>query len=111
VDPLVAAGWWQAELVGLAGGDDFLAGGGRPRRPTTWSEITTAAPDLTLLFHADGVTTLAGVGEASQGAASAGGASLALTAPDHALPAPLTPGPGAIDVLERLAALLHPPPL
>ena len=46
VDPPVAAGWWQADLIGLAGGLDVLDGVGRPPRPTSWPEIERAGPDL-----------------------------------------------------------------
>ena len=42
----MAAGWWLAELVGLAGGLDVLDGVGRPPRAVTWDEIHAARPDL-----------------------------------------------------------------
>ena len=45
-DPPVAAGWWLAELVGLAGGIDVLDGVGRPPRHVTWDQVQAARPDL-----------------------------------------------------------------
>jgi ABC-type Fe3+-hydroxamate transport system substrate-binding protein len=77
-DPPVATGWWLAELVGLAGGIDVLDGVGRPPRDVTWDEIRAAEPELVLVA----------------------GPALRVEA--------LTPGPGAIDLLERLAALIMP---
>jgi ABC-type Fe3+-hydroxamate transport system substrate-binding protein len=44
--PLTAAGWWLAELVGLAGGLDVLAGLGRPPRIVTSADIEAARPEL-----------------------------------------------------------------
>jgi iron complex transport system substrate-binding protein len=87
-EPLTAAGWWLAELIGLAGGHDVLAGLGRPPRAVTSAEIAAAKPDL--MLWADDLT----------------------------LPAPfsgaerreLHPGPSAVALLERLAALLQEPP-
>ena len=74
-DPPVAAGWWLAELVGLAGGIDVLDGVGRPPRHVTWDQVQAARPDLV-------------VRPGDLGA--------------------LHPGPGAVDLLERLAALIVP---
>jgi hypothetical protein len=48
VAPPIAAGWWLAELVGLAGGLDVLGGLGRPPRAVTWAEIQAARPDLVI---------------------------------------------------------------
>jgi iron complex transport system substrate-binding protein len=86
-DPPLAAGWWQAEMVGLAGGLDVLDGVGRPPRPTSWPEIERAEPEMVVLLDAGGASVRGGrVGNP-----------------------PLTPGPGVVSVLERLAVLLHPP--
>ena len=72
-DPPVAAGWWLAEMVGLAGGLDVLDGVGRPRRAVTWDEIRATRPDLVICAAA-------------------------------------SPGPGVVDLLEQLAALILPGP-
>jgi iron complex transport system substrate-binding protein len=69
-DPPNAAGWWLAELIGLAGGLDVLDGIGRPPRAVTWEQIRAAQPDLVV--------------EGSH------------------------PGPGAVDLLERIVALILP---
>ena len=74
-DPPVAAGWWLAELVGLAGGLDVLDGVGRPPREVTWDEIRAAGPDLVVRAEELGA---------------------------------VHPGPGAVDLLEKLAALILP---
>ena len=75
-DPPVAAGWWLAELVGLAGGLDVLDGLGRPPRAVTWDQIHAAKPDLVV----------------------------------RASEREIHPGPGAVDLLEKLAALILPRP-
>jgi hypothetical protein len=132
-DPPVAAGWWQAELVGLAGGQDVLDGVGRPSRPTTWAEIERAAPDLVVVLGAPALHTL------PWGGGDTGAPSTSIPSVPTAPPAPLprkqekgettllpspvatgeglgagavpgvTAGPGAIDLLEQLAALLLQP--
>jgi iron complex transport system substrate-binding protein len=47
-DPPIAAGWWLAELVGLAGGLDVLDGIGRPPRAVTWEQIQAAQPEIVI---------------------------------------------------------------
>jgi iron complex transport system substrate-binding protein len=47
-DPPVAAGWWLAELIGLAGGLDVLDGVRRPPRRVTWEQIRAAQPDVVI---------------------------------------------------------------
>ena len=81
-DPPLAAGGWLAELVGLAGGLDALDGLGRPPRAVSWDAIRAAEPELVVC----------------PGAFVRSGAD-----------GPLHPGPGAVDMLERLAALILPP--
>jgi iron complex transport system substrate-binding protein len=71
-DPPVAAGWWLAELVGLAGGLDILDGVGRPPRAVTPEQIRAAKPDLVVCAEDEGLR--------------------------H-------PGPGVVDLLERLTRL------
>lgn len=66
----VAAGWWLAELVGLAGGVDVLGGAGRPPRPVPQEQLDRARPAIVV-----------DVGR-------------------------VQPGPGAVALLERLAARL-----
>ena len=77
VEPPVAAGWWLAELVGLAGGLDALDGPGRPPRHVTRERIEAARPDL--------VVRAEDLGD-------------------------VQPGPGSVDVLEGLTALIVPGP-
>lgn len=98
--PPIAAGWWQAELIGLAGGLDLLDGVGRAPRAVTWQEIDAARPAL-IVTLASGRSSLLPLG----GLPSPTGLSSPPTSDGRAL----HPGPAAIDVLERLAALLHPP--
>ena len=45
-DPLVVAGHWIAELVGIAGGRHALTGRDDPPRPCSWDEIADADPDV-----------------------------------------------------------------
>jgi ABC-type Fe3+-hydroxamate transport system substrate-binding protein len=54
-DPPIAAGWWLAELVGLAGGLDILDGVGRPPRAVTWEQIRAAQPDLVVCAGDEGL--------------------------------------------------------
>jgi ABC-type Fe3+-hydroxamate transport system substrate-binding protein len=79
-DPPIAAGWWLAELVGLAGGLDALGSVGRPPRAVTREQIDAAKPDLVI---------------------------------DLSIPPwgdrEVFPGPGAVDLLEQLAAQILPP--
>jgi iron complex transport system substrate-binding protein len=102
-DPPVAAGWWQAELVGLAGGLDVFDGVGRPPRPLTWAEIERAEPELVVWLADEPVAARyqpsAGAGQAPPDAAAWRGLIRLAGA---------QPGPGAVAVLERLAALLLP---
>jgi hypothetical protein len=152
VDPPVAAGWWQAHLIGLAGGLDVLDGVGRPPRPTTWAEIERAGPDLVvwLMDEESGVNAyhgappLRGIPTGSQESGGEGHPHPnPLPAGEGALSSPLSrkrergaggavgiegphgrvrragapvwavktsaPGPVAVDLLERFAALLLSP--
>jgi iron complex transport system substrate-binding protein len=47
--PLMAAGNWTPELIGLAGGESLLAVGGRHSPYVTWEQVRTAAPEVLLL--------------------------------------------------------------
>jgi iron complex transport system substrate-binding protein len=76
-EPPVAAGWWLADLVGLAGGLDVFGGVGRPPRPLIPAEIEAARPDLVVVAQRGGW----GVGAS-----------------------PLTPGPRIITLMEDFAA-------
>ena len=120
-EPL-AAGWWLAELVGLAGAVDVLYGAGRPSRAVSWGEVMAARPDL--LWMADGAG-LSGTGAAAVAdgptasaapqwvcrpvPAPTGAPAGALTVPPvdaarASLAASVWPGPGAVAILERFAA-------
>jgi iron complex transport system substrate-binding protein len=84
VDPPTAAGWWLAELVGLAGGLDVLDGIGRPPRAVSWDEVEAARPELVVGFES-GPT---------------------VERDEIALDGRPYPGPHAVDLLEQLAALI-----
>lgn len=105
VDPPRAAGWWLAELVGLAGGVDVLDGLGRPPRLVTWDEIRVAQPELVVRVEP-------GTGGAPHFLAPSVevGAVLSDDGTQQRRQVPsggeVHPGPGAVDLLERLAALI-----
>jgi len=113
IDPPLAAGWWLAELVGLAGGFDALDGIGRPPRAVTWDEIEAAGPDL--IIRADLPTLPWPMLGANIGCADIPSIPTApptpLSAPERGLGGEVSPGPGAVDLLEQLAALILPPAL
>ena len=46
LDPPFAAGHWLPEMVAAAGGIEVLGSAGAPSYPTTWDEVSAAAPDL-----------------------------------------------------------------
>jgi iron complex transport system substrate-binding protein len=84
-EPPVAAGWWLAELVGLAGGYDVLDGSCQPPRAVTQEQIQAARPDLVLRCDRPPFS------------ASEGGQRCTVTA-----------GPGVVALLEHLAASIVP---
>jgi len=63
----VAAGWWQAELVGLAGGLDVLDGVGRPPRPVSWDEVVRAGPELVIVMEGPALTPRPPLPQAGEG--------------------------------------------
>jgi iron complex transport system substrate-binding protein len=46
IEPPFAAGHWLPEMIELAGGLDVLGTAGLPSRPTTWTAVAAAAPEL-----------------------------------------------------------------
>jgi len=90
-DPPVAAGWWLAELVGLAGGLDVLGGIGRPARAVTPAEVRAARPELVVWVGGERPSSTVIV-HAVSGAIGEGR---------------IFPGPGAITLLEQFAARIH----
>ena len=46
IDPPIAGGHWNPELIELAGGRDVLGTPGRPSRTVGWSEVAASRPDL-----------------------------------------------------------------
>jgi iron complex transport system substrate-binding protein len=46
IDPPIAGGHWNPELVELAGGQDVLGTPGAPSRTVSWSEVAASEPDL-----------------------------------------------------------------
>ncbi len=114
LDPPYAAGHWNPELVALAGGREVLGEAGAPSRRVTWDEIAAAAPEV-LLVACCGMAPAEAAPELER---------LARDPRWQALPAVRAgrvhlldgarlftrPGPGLVEGLERLAALLHPAP-
>jgi iron complex transport system substrate-binding protein len=46
IEPPFSAGHWLPEMIELAGGLDVLGTAGLPSRPTTWTAVAAAAPEL-----------------------------------------------------------------
>jgi iron complex transport system substrate-binding protein len=46
IEPPFSAGHWLPEMLELAGGLDVLGTAGLPSRPTTWTAVAAAAPEL-----------------------------------------------------------------
>jgi iron complex transport system substrate-binding protein len=46
IEPPSSAGHWLPEMIELAGGLDVLGTAGLPSRPTTWTAVAAAAPEL-----------------------------------------------------------------
>jgi iron complex transport system substrate-binding protein len=46
IDPPIAGGHWNPELIELAGGQDVLGTPGAPSRTVSWSEVAESEPDL-----------------------------------------------------------------
>jgi hypothetical protein len=138
VDPPVAAGTWLAELIGLAGGLDALDGVGRPPRAVTWDEVEAARPELVVCvepgarLRAPGIPLRLTIMPSSEftglrrcasmeppplRGANIGCADIPTASPSHGGGGSHTqcpgrevhPGPGAVDLLEGLAALILPP--
>ncbi len=103
----VAVGWWQSELVGLAGGLDVLAGQHRPPRALTWAEIRNARPEVILLIDPESPHP-----QRLSQSWERGGIQSASPFPAHRERGPggegVAPGPRAIDLLEEIAALILP---
>ncbi|MGE3273286.1 MAG: hypothetical protein AB7P40_31425, partial [Chloroflexota bacterium] len=97
-DPPTAAGWWLADLIGLAGGWDVLGGACRAPRMVTWAEVEAAHPDLVVYVSPSGQVQPITPGMPFPEVAARPGAGYRF------LP---QPGPGAVDLLEQLAALIQ----
>jgi len=120
-DPPVAAGWWLAELIGLAGGLDVLDGVGRPPRAVTPAEIEAARPDLVVDLTPDPSPARRGGIRGAISPLRAGEAvgirgrrrsrcSRRAAAPGRVMGrgGEVYPGPGAVDLLEEMVALILP---
>jgi ABC-type Fe3+-hydroxamate transport system substrate-binding protein len=122
-DPPVAAGGWLAELIGLAGGLDVLDGVGRPPRAVTWPEIEAARPDLIVRVDLTPPTGAASdaptvwTGNVSGRGGACPTCLLPLSSQERMSAKPIFaprsgsggevfPGPGAVDLLEQIAARL-----
>ena len=103
-DPPFAPGHWVPEMVELAGGTAVLGTAGEPSRRTTWQDAAGAAPDVIVCapcgYRLDAACELAqDVATRFRGI------------PVWAVDANASwarPGPGLVDGIEALGAILHP---
>ncbi|MCC6178628.1 MAG: ABC transporter substrate-binding protein [Chloroflexi bacterium] len=121
LDPPCAAGWWQAELLGLAGGLDVFDGAGRPPRAVSWREVAALAPEIivgtspNVALYRDTASPVASASPARPTQAARGTttpelqprAALALHVPTDPEPF-LVPGLRVAAVIAALASLFHP---
>lgn len=112
IDPPIAGGHWNPELMDLAGGRDVLGTPGQPSRSVTWAEVAASQPDricvaccgypaararsdLHFLRESDAMRD---VGCVREGRIEVFDGVRLFS----------RPGPGLAESLERLAAALHP---
>lgn len=104
VDPPFAAGHWIPDLVDAAGGEPVAAHPGDRSRPTTWAALAGADPQVVLVAPCG--FDLAG--------ATAQAEAVRSRFPDAAVWAVdadalvVRPGPGLVEGVEAIAAILHP---
>lgn len=112
VDPPMVAGHWVPELVSLAGGRPALVEPGSAGGPVAWDAVVAADPDVLVVAPCDLALDRAAE-EARRLAARPGwddlaavrrGRAYAMDGHDHLN----RPGPGLVDSLEHIAAILHP---
>jgi iron complex transport system substrate-binding protein len=106
VDPPVAAGTWLAELIGIAGGLDALDGVGRPPRAVTWDEVEAARPELVVCVEPGTRLPAPGIPLPHPLPRARGRGWGREGSPTRGLGGEVSPGPGAVDLLEGLAALI-----
>ena len=112
IDPPIAGGHWNPELVELAGGRDVLGVAGAPSRAVRWSEVAESRPDVLCLAccgfsedrtRADLALLLDQVGMSDLPCVRQGRIEVF-----DGVGLFSRPGPRLADSLERLAAALHP---
>jgi iron complex transport system substrate-binding protein len=104
VDPPFTAGHWVPDLVDAAGAEPVAAHPGGRSRPTTWTEIAAAGPDVVLVapcgFHLD-----AAIGQARIAATELPGLPIWALDGDGII---VRPGPRLVTGVETIAAIAHP---
>jgi iron complex transport system substrate-binding protein len=110
IDPPMCGGHWNPELVELAGGCDGLGEAGRPRRTVRWEEILAWQPEVLVLaccgFTAERTQEDVAILQQRPGFAAL---PCARTGRIHVMDGVghfSRPGPGLVDSLEALAAIL-----
>jgi iron complex transport system substrate-binding protein len=112
LDPVMIAGHWTPELVGLAGGRYGMADPGERSRPREWRAVREYDPDV-LVAAPCGFELDRTVAERDALADRPGWADLAAVGADRAWAMDghhyvNRPGPRLVETLEHLAGLLHP---
>ena len=106
-DPPFAAGHWVPEMIHRAGGEDVLAVSGQHSREVTWDAITDAAPAIIAIAPC-GYDLPAAEREARQLADTNGWLHQRSLWALDARNLISQPGPGLVEGIETLAAILHP---
>jgi iron complex transport system substrate-binding protein len=112
LDPVMVAGHWVPELVGLAGGRYGLADPGDRSEPREWAEIRRYDPDV-LIAAPCGFAVEQTVENVADLTGRAGWADLAAVSADRVSVMDghhyvNRPGPRLVDTLEYIAALVQP---
>lgn len=111
LDPVMVAGHWVPDLVGIAGGEYGLADPGADSRPREWSTIREYDPEVLLIAPCgldvaqarQDLHTVTGREGWSELAAVGSGDVYLLDGDSHFN----CPGPRLVDTLEQLAGLIH----
>ncbi len=112
LDPLMAAGNWMPELVGLAGGINLFGAAGKHSPWMTWEQLTAADPDVIVLLPCGfdmartrrDLSVLTGHPEWPRLQAVSSGRAFVADGNQFFN----RPGPRLVESLEILAELLHP---
>lgn len=112
IDPPIASGHWNPELVELAGGTDVLGVAGAPSRTVRWREVVASRPDV-LCVACCGFTAERARADLALLVDEAGLRDLPCIREERialfdGIGLFSRPGPRLAESLERLAAALHP---